>query len=158
METFDQQGPVTVLFQPPVRELAQCQTKALAGEIGAAELLGNHEAAELHDEFETIGTSHGIPPDPSIAILEAFGGPGPTENGDQLDRSILGILFVSSLPENMSCRPTGLQIVFFIKNGAKLTDFKWLGRGANVDGGVSVKRWRTKARGCHDGLTMQKSG
>jgi hypothetical protein len=58
----------------------------------------------------------------------------------------------------MSCRPTGLQIVFFIKNGTKLTDFKRLGRGANMDGGVGVKRWRTKAHGCHDGLTMRKSG
>jgi hypothetical protein len=58
----------------------------------------------------------------------------------------------------MSGRPPGLQIVFFIKNGAKLTDFKRLGRGANVDGGFSVKRWRTKAQGGHDGLTMQKSG
>jgi hypothetical protein len=71
-------------------------------------LTGNHEAAELHDEFEAIGTGHGIPPNPSVTILEAFGSPGPTENGYQLDRSIFGILFVSSLPENMSCRPTGL--------------------------------------------------
>jgi hypothetical protein len=147
-----------VPFLPLARKFAQGVAEALAGEIGAPGLLGNHEAAKLHDELEPVGTSHGIPPDPSVAILEAFGSPGPTENRYQPDRSIFGILFVSSLPENMSGRPAGLQIVFFIKNGAKLTDFKRLGRGANVDGGVSVKRWRTKAQGGHDGLTMQKSG
>ena len=50
------------------------------------------------------------------------------------------------------------QIVFFIQNRAELADLKRLGRGANVDGGVSSTRWRERARDGHDTPNMQKSG
>ena len=88
----------------------------MAGEIGAAGLLGNEEAAELDDELEAVGAGDRIPADSGVAVFE---------------------------------------VVFGIKNGAKLADFKCLGGGANVEGGIGLNPKGEGHRGSHDTPTMQ---
>ena len=114
------------------------EAKASAGEIGTAGSFGNDEAAELDDELQTVGAGHGIPTDPGVAVLEALGGSGPTEDGHELVAALFRVLLVNALPENMSGRTTGFEVVFVIEDHSKLADFERLGGGANVEGGIGL--------------------
>ena len=102
----------------------------MAGEIGAAGPFGNDEAAELNDELETLGAGHGIPTDSGVAVLEALGGSGPTEDGHELVAALFRVLSVTALPENMSGRTTGFEVVLVIDDRSELADFERLGGGA----------------------------
>ena len=110
----------------------------MAGEIGAAGPFGNDEAAELDDELEMVGAGHGIPTDPGVAVLKALGGSGPTEDGHELVAALFRVLLINALPENMSGRTTGFEVVFVIEDRSKLADFERLGGGANVEGGIGL--------------------
>ena len=87
-----------MLFLPRVGKLAQGETEALAGEIGAAGFLRHEETAELDDEFEAVGTGDGVPTDPRVAVLESLGGTGPTQHGDEICTAVFLVIFVNTLP------------------------------------------------------------
>ena len=120
---------------PCVGELAQREAEALAGEIGAAGLLGNDEAAELDDEFEAVGASDGIPADPGVAVFEMLGDPGPTEDGDKGVAAVFGVLLVNALPKDVPGGATGFGVVLVVEDRSELADFKWLGGGAKAEAG-----------------------
>lgn len=79
METLGKQRSEAVDAMPSGGQFAQGAAKALAGEIGVALLVDNDEAAELHDEFESVGAGHRVPADPFVAVLEALGRTGPNK-------------------------------------------------------------------------------
>ena len=96
----------------------------MAGKIGTASFLGNHEAAELDDEFKAVSAGDGIPADPSIAFLESLGSTGPTQDGNEVFAVVFRVVFVNSLPDDMPRRAAGFEIVLGIQDGAELADFK----------------------------------
>ena len=73
----------------------------MAGKIGTGSFLGNHEAAELDDEFKAVSAGDGIPADPSIAFLESLGSTGPTQDGNEVFAPVFRVVFVNSLPDDM---------------------------------------------------------
>ena len=147
-----------MLFLPGVCKFAQGEAEALASKIGTAGAFGNNEAAELDDELEAVGASHGIPTDPGVAVFEMLGGPSPTEDGDKLVAAVFGVLLVNALPKNMSGRTTGFEVVFGVEHRSELADLQWLGRGTNVEGGIGLNPRCKGYRGSHDTPTMQNRG
>ena len=73
-----------------------------------------------------------------MAVLEALGGSGPTENGHELVAAVFRVLSVNALPENMSGRTIGFEVMLVIEDRSELADFERLGGGANVEGGIRV--------------------
>ena len=94
----------------------------MVGEIGAAGPFGNDEAAGLNDELQTVGAGHGIPTDPNVAVLDAFDGSGPTEDGHELVAAVFRLLSVNALPENMSCRTAGFEVVLVTEDRSELAE------------------------------------
>ena len=127
----------------------------MAGKIGTAGFLRNDEAAELDDEFEAVGAGDGIPANPSIAVLESLGGTGPTQDGDEVFAAVFRVVFVNSLPDDMSGGAAGFEVVLGIQDGAELADFKRFGGGANLKGRIDLKTRCEGCRGGHNSPTMQ---
>ena len=73
-----------------------------------------------------------------MAVLEALGGSGPTENGHELVAAVFRVLSVNALPENMSGRTIGFKVMLVIEDRSELADYERLGGGANVEGGIRV--------------------
>ena len=65
-------------------KFAQGEAEALGGEIGAAGFFRDEKAAELDDEFESLGTADRILADHRIAVLEVPCGGAPDEHGDDV--------------------------------------------------------------------------
>lgn len=91
-----------------------------------------------------VGTGDRIPTDPSVAIFKSFGGSGPTEDGHKGLATVFRIVFVNFLPQDMA--------------GAELADFKRLGGGANLEGGIDVNSRGKGRRGDHNSFIMQLEG
>ena len=81
IETLGDQGPVTVLVTPCGTQYPQGQTKALGVKVGAAGGFYDWEAAQLHDEFESLRAGHGVPTDPVVAIFEVPSSDAPQPDG-----------------------------------------------------------------------------
>jgi hypothetical protein len=109
-ETFGHERTVAVLGAPPGGQLAQGEAKALRGEIGPAGFLRHKEAAQLHDELETLRAGDRIPADDGVAVLKMPGGGAPDEHGDDF------VFFEDELAEPVSRLASGTQQVLFIKH------------------------------------------
>ena len=112
-------------------QFAQGAAEALAGKIGASVGDDDDEAAQLYDEFETVGAGDGVPADPFVAILEAFGGAGPTEDGDEPVHSAFRIALLGFLSEDMPGGASGSKVVMLVEQAAQLADFEGFGCGAD---------------------------
>jgi hypothetical protein len=130
VKTLGQKGLEAMPGFELAAEGAQGQGEALAGEIGAAGAVDDVEAPQLHDEFEAVGTGHGVPADVIVAFLEAFGGSAPAEDGDEFGTVRLVVGAVDSLPEDVSGRASGFEIVAFVEGLAEEVDLGVLGGGA----------------------------
>ena len=108
---------------------------------------GNHRLAH-----------HGIPANPSVAVLEALGSPSPRQHGHQLVAPVLWVLLVNALPEHMAGGTPGLEVVLFVENRPELADIKRLGGGANVENGICLNPSNEAYRGGRDMPTMQNRG
>ena len=131
VEALGEQGAEAMEVLPLGWQFAQGAAEALAGEIGTAVGVGDHEAAQLHDELEAVGAGDGVPADPFIAILEAFGRAGPTEDGDEAVCAAFRVALPCTLPENMAGRASSSEIVMLFEQLAQLADFEWFGGGAD---------------------------
>jgi len=105
--------------------------RTTACKIVAPRLLQHHKAAQLNHQLEPIRTGHRIPANPFIAVLEPFGGPSPAEHCYQLPPALFLIAQVGPLPKNMARRSPRFQVVLGIQDRPQLTDFQFLGRGAD---------------------------
>ena len=130
VETLGQKGLEAVPGFKLGGEGAQGKGEALAGEVGAAGAVHNVEAAQLNDEFEAVGAGDGVPADVIVALLETLGGPSPAEDGNEFMAVRLGVGAVDPLPQDMSGRASGLEIVALVEGLAEVVDLGFLGGGA----------------------------
>jgi hypothetical protein len=128
---FGGQRAEAVASLPFGGQFAQGPAEALAGEFGAAAGLDDHEAPQLHDELEAVGAGHGVPADPFVAVLEAFGRPGPAKHGDEPLGAAFRIALPGALPEDAPGGPACLEVVLRVQHGAQLADFERFGGSAD---------------------------
>ena len=83
-EAFGQERLVAVGGMPLGGDGPQGKAEGLGGQIGAAGLVKDEEAAQLDDEFEAAGTGDGVPANGFITAFEVPGGGAPDEDGDDL--------------------------------------------------------------------------
>ena len=83
-ETLGQQRTVAVFLPPLADEFTQSRAQALAGQVRAARGFQHEEAAQLHDQFQTLGARDGIPAHGLVAGLQVPGGGAPHHDGDAL--------------------------------------------------------------------------
>jgi hypothetical protein len=65
-----------------------------------------------------------------VAFLEAFGGSAPAEDGDEFGTVRFVVGAVDSLPEDVSGRASGFEIVAFVEGLAEEVDLGVLDGGA----------------------------
>ena len=109
-ETLGKQGPVAVLATPCSTKFAQGQSEALGGEIGATGGFDHQKAAQLHDEFKTLRTGHGVPTDPLVTILEVPRGGAPHQHGNWLT------FLQHELAQAITCLPARTEQMLLIKH------------------------------------------
>ena len=99
----------------------------------------------MHDEFEAIGAGHGIPADVVVTFSEALGSPAPAEDGHEFGQAAFGVTAINALPEDMSCRAPGLEVMALIKDRTEVVDFGFLrGSSDNQRGRAESRRNRSK--------------
>ena len=130
VETLRQKGLEAVPGLELAANGAQGKGEALAGEIGAAGGTDDTETPQLDDEFEAVGAGDRIPANVIVAFLEAFGSTAPAEDGDEFVTVRLGVPAVDTLPEDMTCRASRLQIVVLVEGLAEVVDLGWFSGGA----------------------------
>ena len=105
-----------------------------------------------------LGARHGIPTDPGVAVFEALAGSGPTEDGDERVVACFPGRVGKPLPDDVSGGTVGFKVVLRVEDRPELADFKWLGRGANVEGGIGLHLRGEGDRGTYDSPTLQNRG
>jgi hypothetical protein len=156
VETLGKQGAEIVDALPLGGQFAQREAEALAGEIRAAVRVDDGESAQLDDELEAVGAGYRVPADPFVAVLEAFGGTRPAEDGDEPLDTALRIVFPSPLPQNVPGRTPGLEVMLLVENGAQLADFECF--GGRADGQITTPQdHQMRCGGDHDTTIMTKS-
>ena len=108
-ETLGEQWQEAMGGVPLAAHFAQRQPHAAGCEVGAAGRFDHHEAAQLDDEGEAVGTGDRIPAEPCVAVLEPHGRPAPAEHRDKLLKTALRVAFVNALPEDVTCGPAGVE-------------------------------------------------
>ena len=108
-EALLQQGFVAVGGMPLSGNGPQGQAESLGGEIGASSLIGNKEAAELHDEFETMRPGDRIPADGFITVFKMPGCGTPDEDGGDLP------VLQNKLAEPVASPTKGSKEVFVVE-------------------------------------------
>ena len=84
----------------------------------------------MGDEFEAVGAGAGVPADVVVAILEAFGGSAPAEDGDEFGAVRLGVVAVDSLPEDVSGGRSSHEVMALVEGLAEVVDLGFFGGGA----------------------------
>ena len=153
MEALGEQRGEAVETLPFGGQFAQSPAEALAGEVGAAMGLDDHEAAQLHDELEAVGAGDGVPADPFVPVLEAFGRASPAEDGDEPVGSAFRVALPSTLPKHVPGGASGSKIMLLVEQGAQLADFERFGGGSDDRRECRI-RCRTRQVGAHGAPTM----
>lgn len=110
-EALGHERAVTVLGEPAGGQFAQCEAKALGGEIGSAGFADDEKAPQLHKEFEPLGAGDRVPANQGVPVLEMPDGGAPDEHGDD------PVFFESELTEPVSRLAARSEQVLFIKHG-----------------------------------------
>ena len=124
-EALRQQGFVAGGGMPLSGDGPQGQAESLGGEIGESSLIGDEEAPELHDEFETMRPGDRIPADGFITDFKMPGCGTPDEDGGDLP------VLQNQLAEPVASLTTGSTEEFFV--GELMSQLPVSGRLCDLD-------------------------